>query len=511
MITLVARHGDRSVTVQTEPGATLHAALEGTDLKVRTGCTGNGSCGLCRVRIRSGAVTPPTSEERLHLDPRSLDAGVRLACQTSALDGVQLDVEQIAPRAVWTELTAEALASPRPRPAAIPAAPGPRIALDVGTSNLNLTVWNAAGTRRIAARRAGNPQGFGADVVTRMQAARDPEVAGQLAWAVRQAVAAALRDLPADGAEAVVLAVGNTVMLSLLRGGPAALLDPEAWTRPAPWPETVLRWDLGGRSASVTLVEPLGGFVGSDLLAAVFAAGLTQADGPALLVDFGTNTEIALWDGARLWVTSAAGGPAFEASGLRCAIPAEPGAIHRVRPDLAFEVLGGAAPKGVCGSGLVDWIACLLGSGQLSRRGTFRDPDPPCLGEAGGGIVLAKRDVDLFQRAKAAIGAGIQVVLGRAGLGCADLTRVVTTGLFGKALDVANAQAIGLLPPGPADRVETFDNLALAGCEALLAAPGGPRALDPLRERAGIINLATCAEFEPLFVQGLFIAPLEDR
>ena len=173
-------------------------------------------------------------------------------------------------------------------------------------------------------------------------------------------------------------------------------------------------------------------------------------------------------------------------------------------------MLGGATPKGVCGSGLVDWIACLLGSGRLSRRGTFQGPEP-CLGEPGGGIVLVKRDVDLFQRAKAAIGAGIQVLLRRAGLGGADLRRVVTTGLFGRALDVPNAQAIGLLPGVPADRVETFDNLALAGCEALLAAPEGPRALDRLRGRAGIINLASCAEFEPLFVQGLFLAPMEDR
>ena len=509
MITLEARHGDRHTTTQAEPGATVRAALERTDLRVRTGCAGNGSCGLCRVRILSGTVTPPTGEERLNLDPRSLEAGVRLACQAIALDDVRLEVEEIAPRAVWTDLPPEALASPRRQPGAIPAAPGPRVALDVGTSNLNLTIWNAAGAR-LASRRASNPQGFGADVVTRMQAARDPEVAGQLAGVVRQAVAAALDDLPADGAEPVILAVGNTVMLSLLRGEPTALLDPEAWTRKAPWPEAGLRWDLCGRSASVTLVAPLGGFVGSDLLAAVYAADLTRADRPALLVDFGTNTEIALWDGARLWVTSAAGGPAFEACGLRCAIPAEPGAIFRVRPDLAFEVIGGATPKGVCGSGLVDWIACLLASGRLSRRGTFRDPEPPCLGGAGDGIVLVKRDVDLFQRAKAAIGAGLQVLLERAGLRCADLARVVTTGLFGKALDVANAQAIGLLPPVPTDRTETFDNLALAGCAALLAAPEGAHALDQLRGRAEIINLATCCGFEPLFIQGLFLAPMED-
>jgi uncharacterized 2Fe-2S/4Fe-4S cluster protein (DUF4445 family) len=308
--------------------------------------------------------------------------------------------------------------------------------------------------------------------------------------------------------------VGNTAMLDLLRGSHAGLLAPEAWDGSVPWREEgPLRWErFGQRTASVTLVPPLGGFVGSDLLAAVYAAALLDTDGPALLVDFGTNTEIALWDGATLWVTSAAGGPAFEASGLRCAVPADTGAIFRVRPGPeAWEVLGGGAPLGVCGSGLVDWIACLLGRGQLARRGTFEPPEPAeaRLGGAASGIALRKRDVDLFQRAKAGIGAGIQVLLGRAGLDPGQLRRIVTTGLFGKALDAANAQAVGLLPAAPPDRVEAYDNLALAGCEALLAAPTGPGALDRLRARCRLINLARCAEFEAAFLRNLFLGPME--
>jgi uncharacterized 2Fe-2S/4Fe-4S cluster protein (DUF4445 family) len=258
----------------------------------------------------------------------------------------------------------------------------------------------------------------------------------------------------------------------------------------------------------------LGGFVGSDLLAAALAADLLGGECPALLLDFGTNTEIALWDGVRLWVTSAAGGPAFESSGMRYAMPADLGAVYRVKPGmpLGFEVIGGGEPEGVCGSGLVDWIACLLDRGTLSRRGTFADrgtETPPALCGEQNEVFLSKRDVDVFQRAKAAIGAGIRLLGQRAGINCDNLRRVVSTGLFGSALDVANAQAIGLLPVVAPERVETYDNLALAGCEMMLQSPEGLRGVEPLRARAKLVNLAQCPEFEEMFVQGLFLEPME--
>jgi uncharacterized 2Fe-2S/4Fe-4S cluster protein (DUF4445 family) len=276
------------------------------------------------------------------------------------------------------------------------------------------------------------------------------------------------------------------------------------------WSERPLRWDLGaGCEALVRLIRPLGGFVGSDLLAAALAADLQKRESPALLVDFGTNTEMTLWDGETLWVTSAAGGPAFESSGIGCAIPADVGAIFRVRAGtpLHFDVLGGGEPKGVCGSGLVDWVACLRRAEVLSNRGSLLDGDPS-LGREASAILLRKRDVDVFQRAKAAIGAGVQTLAHRAGIAGQDLRRIVTTGLFGRSLDVANAQSIGLLPSIDPKRVETYDDLALAGCEIVLTSSEGAQAVEALRGRTRLLNLARCAEFEELFVQSLFLAPM---
>jgi len=470
-------------------------------------------------------VSPPTEEEGLSLGPSLVEDGMRLACQTLPLDNVEIEVVNLAPSSAWRTIPCENLDCPAtsshvgPRESHVPTRIS-RIALDVGTTNMCIALWDDAGSRRLAARRGPNPQSnFGADVVTRLQAARDPAVARYLAGAVELAVVEELRQVAESAGLALascptLLAVGNTAMLHLLQGSHGGLLDPEAWAGPVAWPSgRQLCWQLGpGHETAVNLVKPLGGFVGSDLIAAVLAAGLQEGKSPALLLDFGTNTEIALWDGKSLWVTSAAGGPAFEASGMACAVPADSGAIFRVRAGtpLGFEVLGGGAPKGVCGSGLVDWIACLCRAGVLSNRGKFlhgNDAGAPSLGGEGSGIFLSKRDVDVFQRGKAAIGAGVQLLARRAGIACRELGRIVTTGLFGRSLDVESAQAIGLLPPIAPECVEPYDNLALAGCEMMLG--GGQGAAEALRERARLLNLAQCEDFEELFMQELFLAPME--
>jgi uncharacterized 2Fe-2S/4Fe-4S cluster protein (DUF4445 family) len=262
------------------------------------------------------------------------------------------------------------------------------------------------------------------------------------------------------------------------------------------------------------LVPPLAGFVGSDLLAGVVGTGLAERPG-SLLVDLGTNAEIALWDGAVLWVTSAAGGPAFEGSRARCGMPAEPGAIFRVdRPGggaLRCRVIGGGTAIGLCGSGLVDLISCLRAAGDLSETGRFTTPDP----SSGFGIRadpplrLSAADVDAFQRAKAAIAGGVRVLLDHAGIRARDLARVCVAGEFGLHLDVANAAAVGLLPAVPADRVELCGNTALAGCERLLTAPATADAMARLRDRATVVNLARCPEFEDRFLEGLYLRPNE--
>src|SRR5208337_1231786 len=194
-------------------------------------------------------------------------------------------------------------------------------------------------------RRGLNPQGtYGTDVMARLIAANESQQAARVLRRLAvDAIGSAIMDVATRegiGAEQVVRVaiVGNTAMLALLSGRNShLLLQPAYWTRHIDCsaentgnPQE-LSLELGINSeALIEVLPPLAGFVGSDLLAGVLAAGLLKGERGSLLIDFGTNSEIALWDGRSLWVTSAAGGPAFEGCGIGCGTPAEPGAIYAV-------------------------------------------------------------------------------------------------------------------------------------------------------------------------------------
>jgi uncharacterized 2Fe-2S/4Fe-4S cluster protein (DUF4445 family) len=399
--------------------------------------------------------------------------------------------------------------------------------VDLGTTQISLSLWDLDKGVRLAGVSGLNPQAsFGSDVMTRLTAAcASPEGAAEIGLQARGAIGEALLKIageegipPAEIARIVI--VGNTAMLALLAGkNYELLLKPAYWTskidcRPEETASWRSFWGVNG-TAEVELVQPLGGFIGSDLLAGVLATRLTDGPSGSLLIDFGTNSEIALWDGETLRVTSAAGGPAFEGCGIGCGMPAGPGAVFRVEtvypPPVRFQTIGGGEALGICGSGLVDVIAALLRSGILNVAGRLirhGGNDGVFILEEKGELRLMNRDIDLFQRAKAAIGAGTKCLMEMAGMGLADLRRICVCGAFGRFLNVPNAQEVGLLPEFAAERVELCGNSALAGCEIILFSGERSETLGALRKNSRIINLAQVPEFEDLFVENLYFRPL---
>ena len=256
--------------------------------------------------------------------------------------------------------------------------------------------------------------------------------------------------------------------------------------------------------------------MGSDLLVGAVTTRLTEDGAGRLLIDFGANSEIALWDGHVLWVTSAAGGPAFEGSGINCGLPAEPGAIYRVNAQqdgmLDFGVIGGGPPRGICGSGLVDLIANLVRSGRLTDMGRFAPSvsgNGFALAHGEPDVILTKAGVDVFQRAKAAIGAGVQILLAQANMEYKDLRRICVGGAFGSFLDIVNAQEIGLLPKVQPELVELCGNTALAGCEDIILSHVAAQHLARLRGRLKFVNLAQCPDFDDIFLEHLYLRPTQ--
>jgi uncharacterized 2Fe-2S/4Fe-4S cluster protein (DUF4445 family) len=262
-------------------------------------------------------------------------------------------------------------------------------------------------------------------------------------------------------------------------------------------------------NARIEVLPPVAGFVGSDLLADIVATGFTAGAPGALLIDIGTNTEIALWDGTTVHVTSVPGGPAFESGGASFGMPAEPGAISAVRrSDSGFEleVIGDGEARGYCGSGLLDAVAVLLDAGILKPSGRFAIPcgaDGYRLDPANPRTAITGNAVDAFQRAKAAMAAGISVLLSESGMKVEQIRRLHVCGAFGRRLNVANARALGLLPTLPMASAQLFSDATLGGCETLLMTQESRVVLKKVTRALRLINVTLVIWYEDKYIEEL--------
>ncbi|EGO64670.1 ASKHA domain-containing protein [Acetonema longum] len=404
------------------------------------------------------------------------------------------------------------------------------VALDIGATNVGLSIFRMRDGQRLVERQFSNPQQeHGADMIARLVKASNPVVAADLQGKLIEGIEQCLQEaLQASGIGRTEIAgvgvVGNTAMLALLYNtGQRRFLDPDSWQEPWAFQAagktglvTVLRQFCP--VAGIEIIEPLMGFTGSGLLAGMVAARMPEQAPGTLLIDFGANTEIALWDGTTAWVTSVAGGPAFEGYGLSCGSAPLPGAIFRARRSessqglFEFETLEGKSPMGICGSGYVDILRLLLESNRLDNLGRLQgEPaaDEKIELQAEPFIWITKQDIDTLQRAKAAVEAGLRNLLHQAEMWLPDIRRIYVAGHFGRLLDVASAQKIGLLPGVDAAGIELCGNIALKGCEDILRSRRAGEMLDQLRQAVKYGNLAFDTAVETDFFASVYLRPFE--
>lgn len=519
MVMVRARQGEIRAQVSLEAGRFVHEALRGTPLEVRTGCNGNGSCGICQVRVVSGSMSPPSLPELLQIPKTELDRGRRLACQARILGDVELELIGGPDTMGWKMLPRDEVGFSLFRRNELARSFTSALCIDIGTSRLRLSLLDIGSQGRLAGASGPNPL-LGSDVISRLDAAahgQGDEGSHQLRQAIREGLSY-LHDVASVDLDAVkkIMIVGNSAMQSLLRGtGHALILDPLAWSSRAPRDPILLPdfgRDVGLGDVEAEVIPPLGGFIGSDLLAGMLACDL-DGGGPSLLVDFGANTEIALWTGEKMMATSVAGGPAFEGCGIGCGMGAYPGAVFRVQVlgdgKVDLGIIGGGAPSGLCGSGLVDALAMLVGRGMVDEVGRIQGGE--AIIDQAWGLHLTKADIDVLQRAKAAVAASIMYLLQRAGIEADRLVRVYIAGTLGRYLDIPNAIYLGLLPPLPVSRFEQIENAALLGAE-LGALDDRRRArLEGWGAGTELHNLAAAPGFEDLFIDSLHLRPWPGR
>jgi uncharacterized 2Fe-2S/4Fe-4S cluster protein (DUF4445 family) len=255
--------------------------------------------------------------------------------------------------------------------------------------------------------------------------------------------------------------------------------------------------------ARVYIAPNIKSFVGGDVTAGLVASEFAAGPGTGLFIDLGTNGEIVLKKGGEFVTTSTAAGPAFEGMNISCGMLALPGAINRVEWNNGFKcrTVDDLPPQGVCGTGLIDILAGAVARGLLGRDGRIIGPEKRL--RLTDRLALTQQDIRDIQLAVAAVRSGVQLMLREFRLKVEDLDRILVAGAFGSSLDIANAQAIGLLPDVPAGKIAFIGNASLAGARLLLVSRPARAVAETLAAKISHVSLATRPDFQDEFVQSL--------
>lgn len=524
---LTIEGGDGPVVQTFTPPARLYDLLAGSGIAVDTPCGGRQRCLKCKVRV-SGEAAPAGDRERSLLSAQELAAGIRYACMTELLGDARVSpVEE--QREAQIQIAGDL-------PAFAPAPWGSRLgaAVDIGTTTLAAYLYALPQAKPLGTCSALNPQaGFGADVISRLEKSLGGS-REELASSIRRGIGQLLGELcqsacqPLDALDSLVL-TGNTAMLYLLCGR-----DPSSITA-APF-EMDCAFGLFLRPADLDLpLDPacriylprcFSAYVGADITTALLAAGFYRdgqipAGPPRLLVDIGTNGEMALAADGKLLCCSTAAGPALEGAGIHQGMMARDGAIHKVTlagGRIVCDVLGGGKGTGICGSGLVDAVAAMRRAGILDETGLIDEENhafTAYLEEVGGqpafrlpdtDVVLTQQDIRAVQLAKSAICAGMITLIEEAGLQPEDIASLVIAGGFGTRINVASAEAIGLIPAGFAAKSKAIGNAAGTGASMVLLSEGIRADSERLADIARTVELSTHPRFMEAYIDGMYFA-----
>ncbi|MCE5242849.1 MAG: ASKHA domain-containing protein [Desulfobacteraceae bacterium] len=411
------------------------------------------------------------------------------------------------------------------------------LAVDVGTTTVALYLCDLQRGTVLGSAGAANPQRrYGEDVISRIAfASEHPDGTDLLQAAVVREIndlGTRLLESAGCGPEDVdeVAIVGNTTMETLLAGFHPHTLGMAPYRPLNRFPGDFRSSDLGlcfRPGVNVHLLPVISGFVGGDTLGAILSEKPHEKDEISLIIDIGTNGEVVAGNRHGLWVTSCATGPALEGAHISRGMRATAGAIHKVDIDpgtlrVHCEILGGSdgvKPQGICGSGIIDTVAAMRRAGLMlptgrmvegmkgvvvdergvGRRFILADRD-----ETGSGrdVSITLQDVRHVQLAKAALFAGIRLLLRKAGLDRVDT--MILTGAFGARFDWRNAVAIGMLPPVSKDvTVKVVENAAGVGAIMALLDRKRRQEARRLAETVQFLELAEEPDFPTEFPRAM--------
>lgn len=492
----------------------LMDALIRENYYVNAVCGGKGRCGKCRIRVLAGDVFI-TEEDKKVFSEKELEAGWRLSCRVYPQEELEISFEQ------KDESLFEILSSYQNETFGnIEKESAYDIAVDIGTTTIAMELLGGDSKKVLHTATTINGQRrYGADVISRIKSSADgkkSELQESIRSDLQKGIGQLIRKtgISRESIRNIVIG-GNTTMGHLLMGYDCDTLgvypfDPVN----IDFIEGTDREIIGAGTGEtrVLLLPGISTYVGGDIVSGLYACGFEQREDVCLLVDLGTNGEMALGNRDRILVTSTAAGPAFEGGNITWGTGSIPGAISSVKirdGKAQVKTIRDEAPVGICGTGVVETVAELVREEIVSDAGAldeayFEQGFSLAASADGNEIVFTQKDVREIQLAKAAVRAGVETLLLRYGIEKEDVSKVYLAGGFGCKLDTDKAVEIGMLPPEFKDRIETVGNSSLAGAVKYLADPEGEKEIRKLVELSQEIGLSSDKDFNEFYMDAMF-------
>ncbi len=322
-----------------------------------------------------------------------------------------------------------------------------------------------------------------------------------------------------------LIIAGNTTMQHILMGDSCeglgrAPYKPSRLSYPVMRTSELLKSDKCPFPDSECMLMPgISAFVGGDIVSGMYALSFDSIpEGKRyMLIDLGTNAEMAVADSERIIVCSAAAGPVFEGGGISCGMAGVHGAVEHVNirknedatVAIDIDVIGGGIPQGICGSGVLEIVSELKRTEMIDETGLYDDEyfeeGFPFFSDANKTITFSQNDIRQVQLAKAAIRSGIDTLLDAAGLKPGDIDKVYLAGGFSDHLDIDKIRYLKILPeefliPGVA---ECVGNTSLSGCKKALMSDNSESKIREIINKARELTLANTDTFSESFIEAM--------
>lgn len=415
------------------------------------------------------------------------------------------------------------------------------LAIDVGTTTIvaqlvhlkSAKVAGVAGSHNLQAR-------YGEDVISRMvyacgrEGGLDP-LHNAVIKNINRLIGTLTEKRSIDAQEiTAIVAAGNTTMSHLLLSLiPCSIrLDPYVPTVSAypQIPAKELHIDINPEGI-LEVIPGVASYVGGDIVSGVLACGIADRPETSVLIDVGTNGEIAIGNNEWLVCCSASAGPAFEGGGMRDGMRATRGAIEKITigdGEVHYETIGNAKPRGICGSGFIDFLYGLARNHIIDAEGKFspsgdherlveREGEPqfilahPEETDTGHEIAITQSDISNLIRSKGAVFAAIKSLMDYVGLTFEDIDTLFVAGGFGSYLDIPKAIGIGLLPDIDTGRIRFIGNSSLMGARMCLLSTHSLERAAQIAKNITNIELSTYQPFMDEYVAAMFLPHTDKR